>query len=185
MHEKSHVIKVLENVKKAISQRDVLTLKSLSNQTIHSASVHQDTDSIAIAVIIYSLSKIIERENKIGNKECSRFCKNALNFFGSAIKSLKENNEDNFRDNLEKIRRVVNKFPVNFKKDVGEVFRKASINKAAKIYEHGISMEQTADLLGLTLFELATYSGQNVSGFENSKTESVKKRIKIAMDFFK
>ena len=79
--------------------------------------------------------------------------------------------------------RLIN-FPGDFKKDIEEVFRKASINKAAKIYEHGISMEQTADLLGLTLFELATYSGQKISEVGQSQTGSVKERIKLAMNFF-
>ena len=185
MHEKGHVIKVLEETKRAVNERDVLTLKDLSNRTIHSASVYQDTDSIAIAVVIYTLSKIIEREERIGEKRCSGFCDNASRFIENSIKSLKENKAEEFRNNLGKIRKSADRFPGDFRKDVSEVFRKASINKAAKIYEHGISMEQTADLLGLTLFELASYSGQRISETEQYGTGSVKERIKLATDFFK
>ena len=62
MQEKEHVIKILEQAKQAIKKQDVIKLKDLSNKTIHSASIYQDPDNIAVAIILYSLSKIIERK---------------------------------------------------------------------------------------------------------------------------
>ena len=185
MHEKSHIIKVLEQVREATKNRDVLKLRELSNQTIHSASIYQDTDSITIAVIIYSISKVIERQRAIKPKDFTEFKNTTSHLIASAVKSIKEDNEEEFRNNLQKIRKNVNKFPRNFKKEIEEVFRKASLNKAAKIYEHGISMEQTAELLGLTLFELATYSGQKIQDVEQIRTTPIRQRIKLAMEFFK
>ena len=68
---------------------------------------------------------------------------------------------------------------------IQDVFRKASINRASKIYEHGISMEKTASLLGITLFELASYAGQKEEAeLPQTKTIDVKARIKLAEDFF-
>ena len=48
-------------------------------------------------------------------------------------------------------------------------------------------MEKTATLLGITLFELASYAGQKpeISDAPLSKTLDVKSRIKIAMDMFR
>ena len=40
------------------------------------------------------------------------------------------------------------------------MFRRARINKASRIYEHGISLAQTAELLGITQWELMKYLGQ-------------------------
>ena len=60
------------------------------------------------------------------------------------------------------------------------------INKASKIYEHGISMEQTAKLLGISMYDIASYAGQKgISDIPIGKTISVRDRIKLAMDFFK
>jgi predicted transcriptional regulator len=68
---------------------------------------------------------------------------------------------------------------------VQEVLKKASINKASKIYEHGISLGHTADLLGLTQWELAEYTSQsNAAENEQSITVDVKKRAKMALEFF-
>jgi hypothetical protein len=73
----------------------------------------------------------------------------------------------------------------NLKKYIQDVFRKASINEASKIYEHGISMEKTAKLLGITMFELAGYAGQTgISDVPESKTLDVRSRIKLAMEMF-
>ena len=53
----SRVIEILE----AKEEKDPMELKELSNNTIHNASVFQDECSVSIAVLIYALSKIIER----------------------------------------------------------------------------------------------------------------------------
>lgn len=185
MHEKSHVLKVLEGAKKAIKKEDITGLKELSNQTIHTASTFQDTDSITIAIVIYSLSKILERKHQYDEKACSEFCKFAVKEIDIAIGILKRTDDGEFTQALQNIIEHINNFSKDFKTDVEDVFRKARINKASKIYEHGISMEQTAKLLGISMYELASYAGQRgISDIPIGKTLSVKERIKLAMDFF-
>ena len=186
MHEKAHVIKLLESTREAIKNFDVLRLKELSNQTIHAASTEQDTDSILVAIIVYSMGKIIERDSQRNVKECGDFCKLSYSQLGKAMKFLESNKEESYKRSLHEIMESINKLSPNIKKNIEDVFRKARINKASKIYEHGISMEQTAQLLGISMYELASYAGQredrNVPLF---KTISTKDRIKLAMDFFK
>ena len=185
MHEKSHVLKVLEETKEAVKREDTLALKDLSNQTIHTASTEQDTDSILLAIIIYSLGKIIERKSRYNKKECAEFCRFAVSEIDKAIKSLNKDDVESFKKSLESIINSINKLSGSYKKDIENVLRKARINKASKIYEHGISMEQTAKLLGITMYELAPYAGQSGNlDVPLARTQSVKDRIKLAMDFF-
>ena len=66
---------------------------------------------------------------------------------------------------------------------IKDVFRKAEINKASRIYEHGISMQKTAELLGISIFELAEYAGSTGIGDVNlSITKDIGERIKIAKE---
>ena len=67
MEEVKHVIDVLQQTKESLKEKDAVKLRELSNQTIHAASTIQDAGSIALAVLIYTLSKIVERQdyNKI------------------------------------------------------------------------------------------------------------------------
>lgn len=182
MKEKENVIRILKESKLAIEKKDVVKLKELSDQTIHTASTTQDPDNVAIAVIVYSLSKIIERQNSL--EKCKKFCKEVVFSIEGLLSALKTNDQNKIKIYLEKLRNSLNKAG-NVKSYIQDVFRKAAINKASKIYEHGISMEQTAKLLGITVWELAGYAGQKVdSSTEQSKTTDVKKRIKIAMEIF-
>lgn len=186
MHEKNHVIKILEETQKATAEENVVMLKELSNKTIHTASTSQDTDSILIAIIIYSLSKIIERKMQYGEKKCDAFCQSVSKKLNNSIIALKKGNEELFHKILQTIIDSINKLSTSFKQDIQNIFHKARINKASKIYEHGISMEKTAELLGISQYELANYSGQKgISDDPELKTSPVKDRIKLAMNLFK
>lgn len=185
MIEKEHILKILKETKSAVAEENIIKLKELSNQTIHTASIEQDPNAIAIAVIIYSLSKIIERKEYTYYKEWPSFYKSYTGNIDRAIKALQEDNIEKFRESIDEIRREMGKLSGKFKKYIQDVFRKAEINKASRVYEHGISMEQTAKLLGITIWELAEYAGQTgISDVHLSVTLPIKERIKQAEEIF-
>ena len=83
-------LKIIERVieiLKVKDEKDVFELKDLSNHTIHNASVFQDECSVSIVVVIYALSKIIER-----NPEQLNY-KKIIGFLQKSRSALK-NNED-------------------------------------------------------------------------------------------
>ena len=185
MQEKENVLKILEGTKKAIDKEDIVELKSLSDRTVHTASISQDPDNIAVAVIVYSLSKIIEREQYKQQSGWNKFYKTYIKAIDNLILAIKGNDDGKIKLQLETIRKEINALSGNLKKYIQDVFRKASINKASKIYEHGISLEQTANLLGISIWELASYAGQKTDDIISTKTLDIKQRIKIAEDMFK
>jgi hypothetical protein len=185
MQEKENVMRILKETKKALKMKDVIKLKELSNQTIHTASIAQDPDNITIAVIVYALSKIIERGKHQLDGKLTNFI-DQINFLMEGLEKALEK-EDKILTNkkLQGMRAEIDKLSGKLKRYIQDVFRKGSINKASKIYEHGISMEKTASLLGITMYELASYAGSRDIETPIGKGMEVKKRIKIAMDFFK
>lgn len=186
MEEVEHVISILESAKQAVQENDAAKLRDLSNQTIHSASVHQDTGNISLAVIIYTLSKILERKDNLRISNFEIFSKKLNGFLTLAVTALLEKRDDVYLEHLERVRKTINSISINLKPYVEEVMRKASINKASKIYEHGISMGQTAKLLGITQWDLSEYAGQtSVADLNYSSTLDTRKRIEMVMEFFK
>ena len=186
MEEANHVINVLTKAKRALDSEDSLELKNLSDQTIHSASVYQHTDYIIIAVIMYALSKLIERKGNLPIANWKEFLKKIKYLIELTISSIEEKKQKQFLKNLQKIKQTIETSSGDMKNLIQEVLRKASINKASKIYEHGISTEKTAKLLGITQWELSEYIG----GKENlrlhfNKTIDARERAKMAMEFFK
>ena len=185
MQEKENILRILLETKVAVEKSDSAELKSLSNQTINTASLTQDPDNIVVAVLVYSLSKIIEREDYRKLKGWAVFYKKLIGFLDIAIKDIEKNDEKKFRRDFELIRKNIENLSGKLKKYIEEVFRRAEINKASRIHEHGISAEQTAQLLGITLYELADYVGKTgISEVPESKTMNIKSRIKLVENFF-
>jgi len=185
MQEKDHILDVLKQARVAIKQKDVLKLKALSDQTTHMISIYKDTDSLSIAVIIYAIGKIIEKEatQKVGG--CTQFCNHSLVFLDKAAEALKKNNNALFRESLESIVASIKNLSPKLKLYITDIFTKAKINKASKIHEHGISLEQTAKLFGITSWDIASYSAQNPARDQSiPKTVDPLTRIKIAEEIF-
>ncbi len=82
--------------------------------------------------------------------------------------------------------KCIQKLPGDLKKNINEVFRMAKINKASRIYEHGISMGKTAKILGISKWELSDYTGKTgIADVNLGITIPVTQRIKQAEDIFK
>ena len=73
MQEHNHVVKVLEEAKKAAKRGDIVQLKRLSDQTIHATAIHQDTDNVLVAIIVYSLAKLLERRHSYSEKDFDKY----------------------------------------------------------------------------------------------------------------
>ena len=179
-----HITSVLEQTKNALVMKDVIKLKDLSNQTIHSACAQQDSASITIAVIIYSISKLIERDDYMKIEKWDSLIKTFNYTLDNAIRELKNENYSNYQKQIQKAREVLESASINLKPYIQDVLKKAAINKASRIYEHGISIEQTAKILGITIWELSDYIGQKSPSEKETKTMDTKKRARMAMEFF-
>lgn len=186
MQEKEHILKLLKEVKLALKKKDYIKIKNLSDNIVHTSSTDQDPDIIFIAVIIYSLSKIIERKNYQDYANWKSFYNNYIKGIDKLIDSLKKENQKDFNNEIKFIVNSINKLSGELKIYISDVFRKARINKASKIYEHGISMSKTAKILGISIWELAEYAGQSRSSdFNLSITMPIKQRIELTEEFFK
>ncbi|MBS3086196.1 hypothetical protein J4422_00665 [Candidatus Pacearchaeota archaeon] len=184
MQERENILRIFRETKGAVLRDDVAKIKNLSDQTTNTASLTHDPDNIAAAVIIYSLSKILQREDYKTLPGWENFYKVYMGAIDKSIDALERRNDEGFRQSITQIREAIGKLSGKLKNYIQDVFRSAEINKASRIYEHGISMEKTARLLGVTLFELARYAGEKEDDIPESITVSVKDRVKFAMEMF-
>ncbi len=185
MQEGENLLRIFKETRKAIDSDDVVTIKSLSNQTTNTAALTNDPDNIAAAVIVYALSKILERPNYKDLPGWNKFYKVYLMAIDNIITAIEKGDEESYRKNIQEIRSAIEKISGELREYIQDVFRKASINKASKLYDHGISMERTSRLLGISLFDLADYAGAKRSEIPGKEAVSEKDRVKLAMDLFK
>lgn len=177
---KEDIIDVLEQSINIIKEQKFSDLKELSNHTIHDASIFQDEDSISIAILTYAISKTIERCCEIGTpyEKISQLVTNAKDF-------LKADREDDYRKTIKELFAVINGIDNKMKMFIEEVIDKARVKKGSKMYEHGISISKTADLLGISQWELMSYIGKTqMADAQIPEAVPVKQRLQIARSLF-
>ena len=181
-----NIIRILNEAVKAIENEDIKTLKDLSNGSIHDASIIQDQYSITMAVLIYSLSKIYERESHYGKfKGWKVFCFDCVNGLRLAKEKLEKKDVVSFDKLITKYIKDLSKHDEKLRKYIEDVFNQAKISKASRIHEHGISMGRTAELLGITRFELMDYVGKTyIADAKEAMTIDPVKRLKTARSLF-
>ena len=164
----------------ALQQQDVLLMKSISDRAIKSASLFQDPDSISIAVIAYSLSKIIERA-----KECGEDCTKLLSTLQQAKVGLQKNDQNIFKQFEKKMLEQISKMDSRLAMYVEEVIEKARIKKGSTLYEHGLSTGRVAELLGISKWELMSYICKTTIGEGEENRVSAKERLLFARSLFR
>mgnify|MGYP006294754035 FL=1 len=169
------VIDILE-VKQA---KDVIEIKRLSDHTIHNASIFQGEDSISVAILIYGLSKLVER--KQGELDYKRF----LGMMQDAASLLMQNDVDKYRETIKKLFKLVSSIDSKLKLYINEVIKQAQIKKGSKIYEHGISLARAAEMLNLSQWELMGYIGKTTLAEIAEKKIDVRARLKLARGLFR
>jgi hypothetical protein len=184
MENYENIHRILKDTLLAIEHYDSSAMNQLSNQTIHMASTG-DRDNLTVAILIYSLGKIYSREDYRKLKGWDTLNNLVRQSIKNAIKNIERKNEKGFRNDLKSLRKTINKISGKLKKYIKEIFDKAHVNKASRIYEHGISAEKTAKMLGITLYDLQSYVGQTgIPEVKYNQTIGIKQRVKMLEELF-
>jgi hypothetical protein len=149
------ILEVLGQAIAAFQANDYHALGELSNHVIHDASIFQDDDSVSFAVLVYALSKVLQRccEEK-------QSCPQLAPMLQQAHDALAAGRDDDYRARVRQMIDELAKIDAKLKLYITEVMEKAKVKKASKMHEHGISLARTAELLGVSQWELQDYIGK-------------------------
>jgi len=181
---KTTIEDILEQTIRAVELRDTLSLKKLSNYTIHSASIYQDEYSISIAVVLYSLSKIIERHRFGETETWEKIYEDFIEKLQKAHALLKNDNFSSYHNIMKQIFKKISKVDTEIALYIEEVIEKSKINKGSRLYEHGISLARVAEILGITEWELMNYVGKTQIIDAEKGITNIKSRLQFARKLF-
>lgn len=167
-----------------VQTRDVLKkgnysgLKEISNHTIHNASIFQDEDSVSVAVVVYSLFKIMQRlrDNTLAAR--------TVHCIDESLELLELDDMEGYRNCIKKMLEMISKADSRMKLFIEEVINQAEIKKGSKLYEHGISLARAAEILGITQWELMDYIGKTRLPELEAEKSDVKRRLDFARKIF-
>ncbi len=157
---KKDIISILEKAQPLLGKEDSSGLAELSNHTTHSASIFQDDDSITVAVVIYALSKILLRQEIEGISDWGKIKKNFLADLDMANKALAGQNVEKYRKIVKELLKHVSNTDDRLQLFIEHVITESKVKKGSKLYEHGISLERAAQILGVSQWELMSYVGK-------------------------
>ena len=179
------ILGALKESIKALKENDTNALKDISNRTMHSSSIMQDEHSITFSVLIYSLFKIYERTDYQKYEKWYFFDDNVKNSLSLAIDKLEHNDDKGYDNVISKLLKGVDKLDKRLKDYIKEVIGSAKINKASRLYEHGLSIGKVAELLGVNTFELMEYIGKTGIADVTPRIKSMKLRLENARGLFR
>ncbi len=176
---KEDILNVLKDSIAAVETQKISELSLLSDHVIHDASIFQDEDTLSIAILIYSLSKIIERccEKNVKYDAILKELKNA-------VYHLERNNFNPFRNTIKKLFSTISTYDKKIKLYIEEVINKSKLKKGSKLYKHGLSIARTAELLGVSQWELMNYIGKTFLPEEKKEGLNAKQRLNITRELF-
>jgi len=156
------IIEVLEQVKDALERMDIDALSEWSNHIVHSIAIYREKRAVYVAIIAYSLSKLVEkkREHLVQKDKWSNFIANLLKELVQAVEMLESRNVVKFDALIAQIMKQISDFDVSFSRYAEEVLEFSKVQKGARIYEHGISLSSIAEMLGISKWDLMRKVGE-------------------------
>ncbi len=173
------LIGTLKKIKSALELRDSPKLKELSDHTIHCSTIHREKRAVYIAMIAYSLHKILEKSviYRHHQEELNDFLKGVDENFGALIAFLESRDFKKFSEAIVSILKEISEFDSSFGKYVEDVLEFAKVKKGAKMYEHGLSLSSVADMLGVSKWDLMKSVGETKYHGEFQSPKDVKERF--------
>jgi hypothetical protein len=156
------IIDVLEQVKDALERMDIDALSEWSNHIVHSIAIYREKRAVYVAIIAYSLSKLVEkkREHQVQKDKWSNFIANLLKEMVQAVEMLENKNIVKFDALIAQIMKQISDFDVSFSRYAQDVLEFSKVQKGARIYEHGISLSSIAEMLGVSKWDLMRKVGE-------------------------
>ncbi len=164
-------------IKNAFKDRDSFKLREIANDAIKEAVLSGDKDLANIAILAYSLSKILSKLHFRKRSEWKKFTKETERALYGLVGRSKNGELAHVCDELIKLVEKIDKNAGNYTR--GIVY-KARVKLASEAYALGLSLSSAADLTGADKYELARYVGATkVHDRPFVKTISVSERYKI------
>jgi len=176
----SDALIMLERAIKAIRTNNFADLERISNETIHNASIFQDTVSKKLAIIVLSIFKL-EQQNVLAGKVTN------LKSFAVDLAQLHDNLQHEQTDTCYKaLDYILAKLKkISSSTSIHNVVNRAEVKKSGKIYDHGISLAQSAQIMGISQWELYDYIGKSTLNNSSDDMDArVKKRVAYTRSLF-
>jgi len=152
----------------AVSKVDSVKLRELAGYFSDESAIHQEQDTIKMAMITYCLHKIFIKLHMREKIEP---------LVQEAIRNISRGEFDRVLADIDEFDRKNGMFE-------GGLVGKAKIKISSRMQSRGISVTQSASLTGAAVSDILDYVGET-RGYQHKEGKTVIERLNIARDIFK
>lgn len=171
------ILRIITKVNAGLKRGDAVFLSKTSNEINHNSSIFQDEDSIKLAVVVYALSKVIDRsKGKVETyfKDC----------FRKAKQFLKVDDYIAYRKEISKVVKRISELDKGMREYILHIYNQAEIKKGSKLLSNGISLARVSELMGISQWELMNYAGKTNISDTFGSDRKMNNRLKYARGLF-
>lgn len=183
---KRDILNILEGVNVSFDKYNADAIMEWSNHIIHSASIHQEKHTSLVAIVVYSIGKVMAKGKirRYPQEVWNAFETTVRNELPKAINHLKTDAHKKFDRSLLILQKAVMNLDESYMDFADHVVDRAKLKKAAKVFEHGVSLSRVAELFGVSEWELRSYAGKSRIFERVAEKSNVKKRLDKIRGFF-
>ncbi|MFA5406412.1 MAG: hypothetical protein WC307_03595 [Candidatus Nanoarchaeia archaeon] len=184
---KQDIIAILDGVITAFDKYDPDAIMEWSDHIIHSASIYQEEHTFMVAVIVYSIGKIMAKGKvrRYPQEAWNEFESTVKNTLREALESLQADKHAAFDKSMALLQKAVFRLDQSFMSYVDYVVDNAKLKKGTKMFEHGVSLKRVAELFGVSEWDLRNYAGKTRILERDDVDDGVVKRLVRVRRFFK
>lgn len=165
----------------AFEKGDIVGMKNLSNNLIRDAAVTQETETIRLAMISYTLCKIMQkgyyRKDQI---RWNGFTTELNDHLRQLIEACESERRDKITPILDHIFDDIRILDESFGKYIEKITNKAIVKKGSTLYSLGLSLGMASQLSGASKWEILHFSGKTKAFEEEGVGVSLEERMKHA-----
>lgn len=181
---KKDLLVVISSSLLALERQQMYKLDAISDQCLHNVSLYHDENTLKLAIIIYSLEKLNSRNQIQPIAGWDNILEAIHKHLLSARHHLNRDKIKAFEKELQKMLDKISKADQKIALYIDKILHKARIKKGRKIYEQGLSIGKTSELLDMNYWDFMSYIGKTQIIDKQEVEFDPKKRLDFTKKIF-
>jgi len=161
----------------AVEERDVHSLRKLSNKALEEVSLNNRPAFLKLALLSYAFAKVIQKPHYWRERSPTVFFAKALTAMAKAA-SLADKDEHAADGVLDEVTRMIGELDGVEQRYVKGLIDKSQLKIASTLYGQGFSLDRAVEMTGADKRELIRYIGKTIMFDRTKGPKSINDRLK-------
>jgi hypothetical protein len=175
---------IIEKIRQALRKKDIHQMRKINDECLRELSLQFDRMPYLLALLSYSLGKILSKPRYWKRQGVAEFMKNVDVELDAASRYAADGNERRLGGRLEKILGSLEKLDLRDRRFLKDVLTKARLKVASTLYAQGFSLGKAQEVTGVDKREILAYAGQTMMFDRVHEEKGISERLAKLRELF-